>query len=99
MVRRSSTIKLESDIQSRILKKLKSRGYFPVKLISTNCNGIPDIMVVEPRGFVSWIEVKRPGKTSDPLQDVRQEQLKDYGCTVSRDVIDWEEIEHLYPQI
>jgi len=66
---------LESQIQSKIIKKLEQDGYYVLKLIKTNKNGIPDLLAVKENECL-FIEVKRPeGKLSE-LQKVRIEELK-----------------------
>ena len=49
----------EQKIQSKIIKKLKEKGYFVIKLIKTNVNGIPDLIAVKENETI-FIEVKRP---------------------------------------
>lgn len=72
----------ESVIQSKKIKELESQGYFVLKLVKTNKNGIPDIIAIPPNSDVLFIEVKGPkGKTS-PLQDFRIEELKKHGIKV-----------------
>ena len=43
---------LESKIQARIIKRLEAQGYYVVKLILTNKNGIPDLLVLKELGFI-----------------------------------------------
>lgn len=74
--------KTEQQIQSKIIKKLEAEGYFVLKLIKTNKNGIPDLLAI--KGYeCKFVEVKTPtGKLSE-LQKVRIEQLKKLGINVS----------------
>lgn len=51
---------LESDIQARIIARLKAEGWLCVKLVSTNLPGIPDLLMLKD-GKARFIEVKRPG--------------------------------------
>jgi len=89
---------LEEEIQEKIKRHLTKRGYHVTKIKLCTRNGFPDLLVIEPRGIASFVEVKRPGETTDPLQDVRHGELRDYGCTVSvADCI--EDIDHLYPEL
>lgn len=68
----------ESAIQSKIIKHLSNEGWIVVKLIQTNMNGIPDLMVLK-GGRTLFIEVKsETGKLSD-LQGHRIEQLHKQG--------------------
>jgi len=65
----------EQQIQSKIIKKLEQDGYYVLKLIKTNKNGIPDLLAVK-GDCCQFIEVKRPeGKLSE-LQKVRIKELK-----------------------
>jgi Holliday junction resolvase len=70
---------LESKIQAKIIKRYTDEGYFVIKLIKTNKNGIPDLMLLKD-GKTIFIEVKRPmvGKLSK-VQEYRIKELKEYG--------------------
>ena len=72
---------LESKIQTRIKKKLEEKGYLVVKLINTNCNGIPDLMCLKD-GKAIFIEVKQPTGVLSELQKLRIKQLKGLGFEV-----------------
>ena len=69
---------LESTIQAKIIKWLKSDGYFVTKLMGTSTNGIPDVLAIKD-GRTLFVEVKRPGREADPLQEYRIKELNDYG--------------------
>lgn len=69
---------LESKIQSDIIRKLESMGYMVIKLILTNKNGIPDLLLLKD-GKASFIEVKREGEKTKPLQEYRMNELKAKG--------------------
>lgn len=58
---------LEKEIQSKIIKFLKSKEHFCYKHVATSVNGIPDIMCII-RGIPVFIEVKRPGGKATELQ-------------------------------
>jgi len=70
---------LESKIQAKIIKRFTDEGYFVIKLIKTNKNGIPDLMILKD-GKTIFIEVKKPmvGKLSK-VQEYRIKELKEYG--------------------
>jgi Holliday junction resolvase len=71
----------EQQIQSKIIKKLEQDGYYVLKLIKTNKNGIPDLLAVKENECI-FVEVKRPeGKLSE-LQKVRIEELKSRNINV-----------------
>jgi Holliday junction resolvase len=66
---------LESKIQNKIIKKLEQDGYFVLKLIKTNKNGICDLIAIKENETI-FIEVKRPeGKLSE-IQKVRIQELR-----------------------
>ena len=56
----------EQQIQSKRIKQLESEGYYVIKLIKTNKNGIPDLLAIAPEAQVLFSEIKTPkGKTSE----------------------------------
>ena len=55
----------EQQIQSKRIKELAAEGYYVIKLIKTNKNGIPDILTIPPNCNVILREVKtKKGKVS-----------------------------------
>ena len=72
---------LEKNIQTKIKKKLELEGWFVIKLITTSCNGIPDIMALK-GGKAMFIEVKQPDGKLSELQNVRIGQLLALGFDV-----------------
>lgn len=71
----------EQKIQSKIIKKLKEKGYFVLKLIKTNKNGYPDLIAVKENETI-FIEVKRPDGVLSELQKVRIKELRSRGINV-----------------
>lgn len=70
--------KLESVIQSQIIKQAEAQGYYVIKLIKTNKNGIPDLLCIKD-GQCTFIEVKSAkGKLSE-IQKYRIEELNKFG--------------------
>ncbi len=74
-------MKLESEIQAKIIRRYKRQGYMVVKIGLCNLAGFPDLMLLKD-GSVSFIEVKRPGSKPRPLQELRIEQLRKLGFEV-----------------
>jgi Holliday junction resolvase len=69
---------LESKIQAKIINDYESKGYYVIKLIKTNKNGIPDLLCLKDgKGF--FIEVKSEKGKVKPLQHFRHEELLKYG--------------------
>lgn len=72
----------EQQIQSKKIKELEDEGYFVIKLVSTNKNGIPDLIAIPRNSDVLFVEVKRPGGRLSKLQQYRHKQLKSHGIKV-----------------
>lgn len=69
----------EQQIQGKRIKQLEEEGYYVIKLIKTNKNGIPDLLAIPPDSDVVFSEVKKPkGKLSE-LQKYRLKELQKYG--------------------
>jgi len=71
----------EQQIQSKRIKQLEAEGYYVIKLIKTNKNGIPDIIAIPPDSNVIFSEVKTPKGRLSKLQEYRLKELKGYGIT------------------
>ena len=71
----------EQQIQNKKIIELEKLGYYVIKLINTNKNGIPDLIALKPNKCV-FIEVKKPGGTTSKLQDFRISELKKLGFNV-----------------
>ncbi len=71
----------EQQIQAKRIKQLESKGYYVIKLIKTNKNGIPDVIAIAPGSDVIFSEIKKPKGKVSKLQDYRLKELKDYGFT------------------
>ena len=72
----------ESNYQNNIIKKLEKDGYYVLKLIRTNKNGIPDILAIK-KNEVYFIECKVLNGKLSPLQEYRLYQLKNKGFKVA----------------
>ena len=71
----------EQQIQSKRIKQLEAEGYYVIKLIKTNKNGIPDIIAIPPDSNVIFSEVKTPKGKLSKLQEYRLKELESYGHT------------------
>jgi hypothetical protein len=69
----------ESQIQSKKIKELEAQGYYVLKLIKTNKNGIPDLIAIPPNSDVEFFEVKAANGKTSPLQEWRLKELKEHG--------------------
>ena len=72
----------EQQIQSKLIKELEAQGYYVIKLIKTNKNGIPDILAIPRDSDARFFEVKTIiGKVS-ALQEYRHKEIRDHGIYV-----------------
>ena len=77
----------EQKHQASIIKKLEKEGYYVLKLVKTNKNGIPDLLALKKNEEPLFIEVKvKNGKVSE-LQKFRIKELKDQGFKA---IVDYE---------
>lgn len=68
----------EQAIQGKIIKRLEKDGYYVLKLIKTNKNGIPDIIAIK-KNECFFVEVKtEKGKLSE-VQKFRIDELNYLG--------------------
>lgn len=72
----------EQQIQAKKIKELEAQGYYVIKLINTNKNGIPDIIAIPPNSDVLFVEVKGPNGKVSKLQEFRHQELADKGIKV-----------------
>jgi len=70
----------EQQIQKRRIKELEAEGYYVIKLIKTNKNGIPDLVAIPPNTKVLFSEVKKDNGVLSKLQEFRLKELKEHGC-------------------
>jgi len=71
----------EQKIQLKRIKQLEAEGYYVIKLIQTNKNGIPDLIAIPPDSNVIFSEVKKPKGKLSRLQEYRLKELESYGRT------------------
>ena len=69
----------EQQIQTKRIKQLEAEGYYVIKLMKTNKNGIPDLIAIPPNSDVEFFEVKAPNGKTSPLQDFRIKELTEHG--------------------
>lgn len=73
---------LESSIEKALIKAVKQRGGIAFKFLSPGVTGVPDRLVLLPKGKIAFIELKAPGKVMRPLQIKRKRQLEGLGFLV-----------------
>ena len=72
---------LESVIQTKTIKTLELAGWYVIKLIQTNKNGIMDLVALK-NGRAVFIEVKTDTGKQSELQKYRQKEITEQGFEV-----------------
>lgn len=69
----------ESQLQTKVRKRLEAFGWLVIKLIQTNRNGIPDLMCIK-GGRVIFMEIKTSDGVISELQQHMLVKLNACGC-------------------
>ena len=69
----------EQQVQSKKIKELEGQGYYVIKLIKTNKNGIPDLIALPKDCNAIFIEVKTDKGVVSKLQEYRIKELEGHG--------------------
>jgi hypothetical protein len=86
---------LEKKIEERLRKKAKEAGGLAAKWVSPSMSGVPDRIVFLPGGKIIFVELKRPGEKTTPLQDRIIEILRGLGADV-RVVDSMEKVDEIF---
>lgn len=73
---------LERYIEQRLVTEVKKIGGLALKFSSPGFDGVPDRLILLPKGKMAFVELKAPGKTLRPLQEKRKRQLESLGFLV-----------------
>jgi Holliday junction resolvase-like predicted endonuclease len=69
---------LESEIQAKCIKYAQEQGWIVLKVISSNMNGISDLILFKD-GMAVFVEIKGEKTRVQPLQLYRQKQFREAG--------------------
>lgn len=72
----------EKEIEIRLVSAVKKHGGICPKFTSPGYIGMPDRIVLMPKGKMAFVEVKAPGKKPRELQLKRHEILRSLGFKV-----------------
>ena len=72
----------EKDIEEYLRLGVKKLGGVAFKFTSPGNSGVPDRLIVMPGNRMYFVELKRPGGRTSPLQNRQISRLKDLGCRV-----------------
>lgn len=88
----------ESFIEEKLTKAVKQNGGLCWKFTSPGTAGVPDRIILMPKGRIVFVEVKAPGEKPRPLQLSRHRLLRRLGFKVY--VIDaLEDIEKIISEV
>jgi len=73
---------LERKIEKYLVEEVKRRGGSALKFISPGYDGVPDRVVLLPKGKIAFVELKAPGKILRPLQMKRKKDFEELGQRV-----------------
>ena len=69
-------IERERDIEKYLIKQVKKHGGIAYKFTSPGNAGVPDRLVLFPRGVVAFVELKAPGGKTSAIQDRQIARIK-----------------------
>jgi len=69
----------EQQIQAKRIKQLEAEGYYVIKLMKTNKNGIPDLIAIPKDCNVLFSEIKTPKGRLSEIQKYRIKELEEHG--------------------
>ena len=72
----------EKTIEGKLVRTVKSAGGIAPKFVSPGLDGMPDRIVLLPKGRLAFVEVKAPGEKPRPLQLARHRLLRALGFKV-----------------
>jgi len=72
----------EKNIEIYLRDRIKKVGGIAFKFISPGNDGVPDRLICLPDGKAIFVELKAPGKTTRPLQDLQIARLRNLNFKV-----------------
>ena len=72
----------ERDIEVKLRKSVEAQGGICWKFVSPGTVGVPDRIILMPKGTIAFVEVKAPGEVPRKIQLKRHRQLRALGFQV-----------------
>ena len=72
----------EKEVEKKLVQAVKARSGICPKWVSPGFDGVPDRIVLLPKGKIGFVEVKAPGEKPQPLQKARHGMLQRLGFLV-----------------
>ena len=73
---------LERQVEQALVREVRKHGGIAPKFTSPGTAGMPDRIVILPEGRICFVELKRPGQKSRPIQTRQMDRLTQLGCMV-----------------
>ena len=73
---------LEKEVESKLIKPIKSMGGLCLKFVTPGFTGVPDRIILLPGAHIVFVETKKPGTKERPRQEYVQGILRRLGFTV-----------------
>ena len=83
---------LERDIEKKLTRLVKGLGGLCYKFISPGNDGVPDRIIITPKGAVWFVELKTETGRLSPRQRLQIDRLSGHNCNVVT-VYGWEDAE------
>jgi len=72
----------ERDIEAYLVRLAERTGGHAYKFTSPGCIGVPDRLILLPKGVAFFVELKAPGQRPRPIQEKRGKELAALGFPV-----------------
>ena len=72
----------EKEIEQKLVTEVKRMGGICPKFVSPGFVGMPDRIILLPKGKLAFVEVKTPGEKPRPLQLARHKMIRHLGFKV-----------------
>lgn len=89
---------LEKRIESKLVEEVNKINGLCLKLNSQSANGIPDRLVLLPKGKLYFIELKRPGEKLRSLQEYWMKNINKIGFNTIK-IDSMEEVEEFIKKV
>jgi hypothetical protein len=81
-IEKSEVAMREKTIEQKLVQAVKAMDGIAPKFTSPGFDGMPDRLVLLPKGRIAFVEVKRHGEKPRPLQEARHGMLRRLGFKV-----------------
>ncbi len=72
----------EKALENLLVRGVKKKGGLALKFVSPGMAGVPDRLLLLPKGRMAFVELKATGEKMRPLQTKRKEQIERLGFMV-----------------